>query len=139
MIREKNISFYEIKKVFDCTLRADLSLRRICMRLFTLREMCELVGVSRRSIQCYEKAGLMRPKDKNKYGHLLYDEDSLHRATMIKLMQKLGFKLKEIKKIIDAPREVMKEALNRRIEELELENEKLKQIIKDTMEYIDIL
>lgn len=109
------------------------------MRLFTLREMCELVGTTRRSIQCYEKAGLMMPKEKNKYGHLLYDEASLHRAKMIKFMQELGFKLKEIKELIDAPSEVVKEALNRRIEELELENVRLKQIIKEANEYMDTL
>ena len=37
------------------------------------------------------------PTDKNKYGHLLYDESTLHRAGMIKFFQQVGFKLREIK------------------------------------------
>ena len=53
------------------------------MELLTLKQICESVGVSRRSIQCYEKAGLMMPSDKNKYGHLLYDIHAMHRAETI--------------------------------------------------------
>lgn len=109
------------------------------MELLTLKEICEFVGVSRRSIQCYENAGLMVPTDRNKYGHLLYDKKTMHRAEKIKFMQDLGFKLREIGEIIDAPREVMKEALERRVEELEKENAKLEQIIKEAIEYIETL
>lgn len=109
------------------------------MELFTLKEICESVGVSRRSIQCYEKAGLMMPSDKNKYGHLLYDIHAMHRAKTIKFMQELGFKLREIKEIIDAPSDVMKEALERRIKELEKEIARLDQIIKGATNYIQTL
>lgn len=109
------------------------------MKLITLREMCELVGTSRRSIQGYEKVGLIMSQDKNKYGHLLYDENTLLRAKMIKFMQELGFKLKEIKELIDAPREVIKEALSMRIGELKLENAKLKQLIIEATEYMESL
>lgn len=111
----------------------------MCMEVMTLREMCESVGVSRRSIQCYEKAGLMLPTDKNKYGHLLYDKNALHRAKMIKFMQELGFKLREIKEIIDAPNKVIKEAFERRINELEEETVKLNQIIQEAIEYMESL
>lgn len=109
------------------------------MELLTLKEVCESVGVSRRSIQCYEKAGLMMPSDKNKYGHLLYDIHAIHRAEMIKFMQELGFKLREIKDIIDAPSDVKKEVLERRIKELEKEIVRLDQIIKGATEYIETL
>ena len=101
-----------------------------------LKTLCELVGVSRRSIQGYENVGLMAPTDKNKYGHLLYDEAALHRARMIKFMQSLGFKLKEIKEVIDAPSDVIKEALQRRIKELEIEISQMQQIIQEANEYI---
>ena len=81
----------------------------------------------------------MSPTDKNKYGHLLYDEAALHRARMIKFMQRLGFKLKEIKEVIDAPSDVIKEALQRRIKELEIEISQMQQIIQEANEYIDKL
>lgn len=34
------------------------------MELMTLRTMCERLNVSRRSIQCYEQAGLLKPSAK---------------------------------------------------------------------------
>ncbi len=106
------------------------------MEKINLKTLCELVGVSRRSIQSYEKVGLMYPTGKNKYGYLLYDEHVLHRAKMIKFMQKLGFKLREIKEIIDAPNDVIKEALQRRIKELEVEVSEVEKIIQEANEYI---
>ena len=39
----------------------------------TLRKVCELVEITRRTVQGYEKAGLVAPIGKNKYGYLLYD------------------------------------------------------------------
>lgn len=132
-------TYQSYKKVFDCTLRAALGLRRNGMELVNLRQMCELLNVSRRSIQCYEEAGLLMPTTKNKYGHLLYDEKALHRAEMIKFLQQLGFKLREVKDIIDAPNNVMKEALGRRVKELEDETGKLSQIIQKAKEYIEYL
>lgn len=105
----------------------------------TLKTLCESVGVSRRSIQCYEKAGLMAPTDKNKYGHLLYDDQTLHRAKVIKFMQDLGFKLKEIKEIIDAPNYVIKEALEKRLQELEEETVRLDQVMKEAAERVKSL
>ena len=109
------------------------------MELLTLKQICESVGVSRRSIQCYEKAGLMIQKKKNKYGHLLYDIHAMQRAEKIKFMQELGFKLREIKEIIDAPSAMIKEALEQRISELEKETARLDQIIKEATEYIETL
>ena len=45
----------------------------------TLHEICDAVGVTRRAVQGYEKAGLVCATDRNKYGHLLYDEESQQR------------------------------------------------------------
>lgn len=109
------------------------------MELITLRELCGRVGVSRRSIQGYENAGLMKPTDKNKFGHLLYDEMALHRAMFVRFLQQLGFKLKEIKELIDAPNDVMKEALVERIEKLEGEKAELDQIISKAKIYVENL
>ena len=69
----------------------------------TLREICETLGVSRRALQGYEKAGLVTASGRNKYGHLLYDKDAEMRIAQIKFYQQLGFSIKEITMIIDAP------------------------------------
>lgn len=69
----------------------------------TLREICETLGVSRRALQGYEKAGLVTATGRNKYGHLLYDNAAETRIAQIKFYQQLGFSIKEITVIIDAP------------------------------------
>ena len=51
--------------------------------LFTLREICERGGVTRRMVQRYEQKGLVKPVAVNKYGHLLYDEQGLFQIKRI--------------------------------------------------------
>ncbi len=76
----------------------------------TLHEVCVELGITRRTIQRYEKAGLVSASDRNKYGHLLYDEVAQKRIAKIRFFQELGFWVKEIKGLIDAPNVVIKEA-----------------------------
>lgn len=109
------------------------------MEYICLRELCRNVGVSRRSIQCYEHEGLMGPSSKNKYGHLLYDAGMIERAKLIHFMQEVGFTLKEIKEIIDAPPSVIREAFELRLPELEKEEEHLKELIYEVKQYINHL
>lgn len=74
------------------------------MQEATLREVCAKYKVSRRAVQGYEKAGMVKATGKNKMGHLLYDSAAQERIGRIHLYQEMGFSLKEIKEIIDAPR-----------------------------------
>ena len=85
----------------------------------TLSEVCSVLKVSRRAVQGYENAGLVSATGKNKYGHLLYDEEAQRRIKQIRLLQQLGFRVKEIKDIIDAPAEVAAEAIKRQIEQMD--------------------
>lgn len=77
----------------------------------TLREVCDTFGVSRRAVQGYEKAGLVSATSKNKRGYLLYDNNSQERIKKIKLFQEMGFSIKEICEIIDAPNHILRYAL----------------------------
>lgn len=106
------------------------------MNLITLKELCEMLHISRRTIQCYEKEGLMAATGKNKYGHLLYDEKAVERAKTIKFFQDLGFKIKELG-IIDASNDIKKEALENRVEELEQKKRKLEVIIEEARRLIE--
>ena len=85
----------------------------------TLSEVCSVLEVSRRAVQGYENAGLVSASGKNKYGHLLYDEEAQRRIKQIRLLQQLGFRVKEIKDIIDAPAEEVAEAIKRQIEQMD--------------------
>ena len=96
----------------------------------TLSEVCSALEVSRRAVQGYENAGLVSATGKNKYGHLLYDEEAQRRIKQIRLLQQLGFRVKEIKDIIDAPAEVAAEAIKSQICNCQLELAQKKEIIR---------
>lgn len=95
----------------------------------TLQEIHNTLGITRRAIQGYEEMGLVQASDKNKYGYSLYGENELKRIEKIKLYQEFGFKLKEIKELIDAPNHIVKAALERQVEKLKKEQEKLNTLI----------
>lgn len=109
------------------------------MREMTLREICDAAAVSRRAVQGYEKAGLVAASAKNEYGHLLYDVDAQRKIRQIKLFQQLGFTIKEIKNIIDAPDDILKSALESRVKQLKEEHETMKQLIAKAYEMINQL
>jgi len=105
----------------------------------TLHELCESLGVTRRAVQGYEKAELVAPSDRNKYGHLLYDERAQARIAQIKLYQQLGFTIKQIQKLIDAPNPVVKAAIEQQITYLEQEKVRMDVIIGKARELIRAL
>ncbi len=96
----------------------------------SLSEVCSVLEVSRRAVQGYENAGLVSATGKNKYGHLLYDEEAQRRIKQIRLLQQLGFKVKEIKEIIDAPDEVLRKAVERQISRCRMELVQKKEVIR---------
>ena len=102
----------------------------------TLREICSEVGVSRRAVQGYEKAELVRASGRNKYGHLLYDKEAEKRIEEIKLYQDMGFKIKEIKALINSPEAERKVALQNRVLGMREEQKKKERLIQRAYEMI---
>ena len=102
----------------------------------TLSEVCSVLEVSRRAVQGYENAGLVKATERNKYGHLLYDEEAQRRIKKIRLLQQLGFRVKEIKDIIDAPSEVAAEAIKRQIEQMDDIIRQKEEAVRQAREWI---
>ena len=104
-----------------------------------LRQVCAELNISRRTIQGYEKEGLVSPSGKNKYGHLLYGEAERERIRLVRFYQQVGFPLKEIKALMEAPVPIRKAALERKEGELESECLRLQELIRQAKEYIAVL
>ena len=85
------------------------------MQKKTLREVCNMVGVTRRAVQGYEKMGSVASSGKNKYGYLLYDEDAIEQINAIKMHQDFGFSVKEIKELFEASEEGYVEMMNTKL------------------------
>lgn len=105
----------------------------------TLREVCDSMQVSRRAVQGYEKAGLVSASGKNRYGYLIYDRRAQERIQQIKLFQQLGFTLKEIGDIIDAPNPILKAALEERVEQVKEKQGNMDILISRAYELIETL
>ena len=105
----------------------------------TLREVCTATNVSRRAVQGYEKAGLVRASGKTNRGYLIYNEETQERIRQIRLYQQLGFSIKEITEIIDAPNEVIKAALEVQVGKIQEQGENIEVLIRTAYELIEKL
>lgn len=69
----------------------------------TVNQVCQLTGVSPRTLHHYHAIGLLVPSSVTEAGYRLYDDGALQRLRMILTFREIGFSLKEIKKILDSP------------------------------------
>lgn len=99
------------------------------MKEITLKEVCSMLGVSRRAVQGYEQAGLVHASGKNRYGYLLYDEAAVEKIRSIKQYQDFGFSVKKIKILLDASEREYVDMLNERLMAMKCEFDALKRNI----------
>lgn len=95
----------------------------------TVKEISRMTGVSVRTLQYYDKIGLLKPASYTEAGYRLYDDTSLERLSQILLFRELEFPLSEIKAILSAPDFDRNRALEQQIEMLELKREHLENLI----------
>ena len=91
------------------------------MQEMTLREVCNMVGVSRRAVQGYEEEGLVVSSGKNIYGYLLYNGETVERIRCIKQYQDFGFTVKEIKVLMAATDDEYVEMMSNRVEQMKVQ------------------
>ena len=95
----------------------------------TVNEVSKLTGVSIRTLQYYDKIGLLTPAERTEAGYRLYDDTALERLQQILLFRELEFSLTEIKAILDAPDFDRRKALDQQIELLTMKIERLQGIV----------
>ena len=95
----------------------------------TVKEVSELTGISVRTLQYYDRIGLLPPAERTQAGYRLYDDAALERLQQILLFRELAFPLSEIKAILEAPDFDRSKALRQQIELLELKKERLENLI----------
>ncbi len=97
--------------------------------MMTVNEVSKLTGVSIRTLQYYDRIGLMPPTEYTEAGYRLYDDTALEKLQQILLFRELEFPLKEIKQIISAPDFDRNKALEQQIILLTLKREHLENLI----------
>ena len=97
--------------------------------MFTVNEVSKIAGISIRTLQYYDKIGLLPPSGFTDSGYRLYNEASLEKLQTILLFRELEFPLKEIKKIIENPDFDREKALSEQIKLLKLRREQIDSLI----------
>lgn len=97
--------------------------------MMTVNDVSKLTGVSVRTLQYYDRIGLLKPSAYTESGYRLYDDTALERLQQILLFKELEFSLKEINRIIDAPDFDRNKALEQQIQLLTMKKEHLENLI----------
>ena len=71
--------------------------------MMTVKEVSRLTGISIRTLQYYDKLGLL-PAMRTESGYRLYDDAALERLQQILLFRELEFPLRDIRTILDNPK-----------------------------------
>lgn len=95
----------------------------------TVKEVSKLTGVSIRTLQYYDKIGLLAPADYTESGYRLYDDTAMERLQQILLFRELEFPLKVIGEILSGPDFDKDKALEQQIMLLTLKKEHLERLI----------
>ena len=97
--------------------------------MMTVHEVSKLTGVSIRTLQYYDRIGLLHPAEYTEAGYRLYDDAALETLQQILLFRELEFPLKDIQQIIQSPSFDRQKALDQQITLLELKKEHLDSLI----------
>jgi len=95
----------------------------------TVHEVSRLTGVSIRTLQYYDKIGLLHPAGYTESGYRLYDDMALEKLQQILLFRELEFPLKDIKRIMESSNFDRGKALAQQIELLTLKMEHIQNLI----------
>lgn len=101
----------------------------------TVHEVSRMAGISVRTLQYYDRIGLLKPAGRTAAGYRQYDESNLDTLRQILLFRELEVPLSEIRRILRDPAESRESVLR---EQIRLLNEK-KQRLERLIAYADAL
>ena len=97
--------------------------------MMTVSEVSRLTGVSIRTLQYYDKIGLLHPSGHTEAGYRLYDDTALAALQQILLFREMEFPLKDIRQIMTQPGFDREKALTQQMELLTLKKQRLENLI----------
>lgn len=93
-----------------------------------IKEVMELSGLSRRTLQYYDDMGLM-DNSRTPENYRLYGDEDLERLWRIILYKEMGFQLDEIRKLLNSDESDMRALLKTRADSIEQEIAGLQKIL----------
>ena len=97
--------------------------------MMTVKEIAKRTGVSIRTLHHYDAIGLLKPTVITEAGYRLYDQEALEKLYLILLFREIGFPLKQIRGILDAPDHHRNRVLEQQIALMERKQRRLEYMI----------
>lgn len=97
--------------------------------MLRIHEVAKLTGVTVRTLQYYDRIGLLPPSELTEAGYRLYDQQALETLQRILFFRELNFPLRQIKEILYSPGYDQTKALQKQKELLTMERERLGRLI----------
>lgn len=94
-----------------------------------LSEVCKIVGVTRRTLQEYDKVGLLKPTSTTEGGYWLYDDAAIQKLILIQIFVEVGYERKTIKALLKSPTLDMLEEFDCLIDTLEKKRKRIDGMI----------
>ena len=108
--------------------------------LIKIKDVSAKYAITARTLRYYEDIGLLASTRTEDYAHRVYDEAAITRLQQIIILRKLNIRIKDIKRIFDAPdSEVVLDVLGKKVDDIDDEMallHELKDIVLDFIEQI---
>ena len=101
-----------------------------------ISEVCKITGVTRRTLQEYNKIGLLKPSAKTEGGYWLYDEEAVNTLILIQIFIEAGYERRQIQSILESNN--LSPDLDHLITELKEQQKRLDGIIRYIEMFRDI-
>lgn len=101
-----------------------------------IKEVMELSGLSRRTLQYYDDTGLMENR-RTAGNYRIYGDEDLQRIWKIILYKEMGFRLDEIRKLLNSDERDMSELLKTKAASIEQETAELQRMLAFIEKVID--
>lgn len=105
-------------------------------KIYGIRELSELAGVSARTLRYYDEIGLLKPLYTKESGYRFYGEQELNLLWQILFYRERGFELKEIQRILYQKDYDVVRALEEQLVELEEQKTRLDTLIRTVKQTI---
>ncbi|RNL88044.1 MerR family transcriptional regulator [Sinomicrobium pectinilyticum] len=99
------------------------------MKYHSVKKLAGIAGVSVRTLHYYDHIGLLKPSVRTAAGYRMYGEAALLRLQQILFYRELGFKLEEIREVLDDPEFDLLQALKVHKERLASEKKRLNALM----------
>ncbi len=99
------------------------------MMRYSIKQLADLAGISRRALRYYDEIGLLKPDSIGANGYRNYSNSSVYRLQQIMFYKELGFSLDEIHAALDDPQFDLLQALKRHQQALYKRRDRIERLL----------